>query len=104
TARPVVEVAAASLRCAVEQLPGAVQHVGAAVVARVRVVDDAVLEGEGAQAVQLLVAEVDVASPRRAEVEAGAASALLLGEQAEGELKSLPPDETQGKLQPMRRL
>jgi hypothetical protein len=49
--RPVLELVAASPWCPVEQLPGAVQHIGAPVVARVGVVDDPVFECECAQAV-----------------------------------------------------
>ena len=82
-ARPVLEVAAAPLRRAVEQLPRAVQHVCAAVVARVGVVDDPVLERERAQAMQLIAPDVEVGSPWRAEVEAFTGSSLLLGEHGE---------------------
>jgi hypothetical protein len=82
-ARPVLEVVAASLRRSVQQLPGAVQHVCTTVVARVAVVDDPVLEREGTQAVQLLLPDVEVCSPWRAEVEPGARSSLLFGEHGE---------------------
>src|SRR5207247_4480006 len=73
SARPTVGIVAAPVRSAVEQLPGRVQDIRAAVVARVRVVDDAVLEREGAQAVKLVPPEVDLRRVlRRSEVEAGA--------------------------------
>src|SRR5215208_7144628 len=88
SARPAVEVAAASLRRPVEQLPGRIEGVGAAVVRRVRVVDDAVLERERAQAVELVAANVDLVGVlRRPEVEAAAGTALLVGEGAEVEVE-----------------
>jgi hypothetical protein len=62
SARPTIGVVAAPPRGAVEQLPGGAKDVGAAVVTRVGVVDDAILEREGAQAVELVAAEVDLRS------------------------------------------
>src|SRR5919108_5425831 len=84
---PAVEVLAAPLRRAIEQLPGGVEDVGAAVVGRIRVVDDAVLEREGAEAVQLFAPEVDVGVLGRAEVEPAAGSPLLFGEHSEVEVE-----------------
>src|SRR5439155_2102714 len=72
-ARPTLGVVAAPLRSAVEQLPSRIQDIRAAVVARVGVVDDAVLKRERAQAVKLVAPEVDLGRVlRRPEVEAGA--------------------------------
>src|SRR5206468_1298512 len=73
SARPTVGIVAAPVRSAVEQLPGRVQDIRAAVVARVRVVDDAVLDRDRAQAVKLVAPEVDLRRVLRcSEVEAGA--------------------------------
>jgi hypothetical protein len=49
------------------------------------VVNDAVLEGEGAESVQLGAAQVHVGVASRAEVKAGAGATLLLGEEREVE-------------------
>jgi hypothetical protein len=77
-----------ALRRAVEQLPGRIQDIGAAVVAGVGVVDDPVLEREGAQAVQLVAPEVDLRGVLRCpEVEAAARPPLLLGEDGEVEVE-----------------
>src|SRR6266576_2256996 len=81
SARPTFGVVATPPRGAVEQLPGGVEDVGAAVVTGVGVVDDAVLEREGAQAMELVAAEVDLRGVlRRAEVEAAAAPSPFLRE------------------------
>src|SRR5215217_7598181 len=81
SARPVAELVAASLRCPVEQLPRAAQRVRASVVRGIGVVDAPVLLGEGAEAVQLHVVEVDVGGARSAEVESRARAPILLGEE-----------------------
>src|SRR5215212_10163081 len=83
SARPVIEVAAAPVRCPVEQLPARVQRVRATVVGRVRVVDRAVLQRERAQAVQLRLPHVEAGRPWGAEVEPGPRAPLLLGEHGE---------------------
>src|SRR5205823_14083670 len=88
SARPTVGVVAPPLRGAVEQLPGCVQDVRAAVVARVGVVDEAVLERERAQAVKLVAPEVDLRCVlRRPEVEAGAGLLPLFREYREVEVE-----------------
>src|SRR5207248_3085329 len=88
SARPALGVAAATLWSAVEQLPGRVQNIRAAVVARVGVVDDAVLEREAAQAVELVASEVDLRRVlRRPEVEAGAGLSPLIREDGEVEVE-----------------
>ena len=56
------------------------EHVGAAVVGRVRVVDGPALQREGAQAVQLVLGDLHVRPLRSAEVVASPRSPLLLGE------------------------
>jgi hypothetical protein len=102
--RPAVEVAAPAARCAVEQLPIDVEHVGAAVIGRVRVVDDAVLQREPAEAVQLEAAKVDPGVLGRAEVEPGAIAPALLGEDREVEVEVGAVGRDPGKVQPIRRL
>src|SRR5215207_232710 len=70
-ARPVAEILAraAPLRCSVEQLPGAAQHVRAAIERRVRVVDAPVLLGERTQPVQLHAVQGELAKAREVLIE-----------------------------------
>ncbi len=77
----------APLRHSIEELPCGVEHVGAAVVAGVGVVDDPVVEGESAEPVKLRAAQVHVGMACCAEVEAGACAPLILGEEGEVEVE-----------------